>query len=195
MFLWFIISFLSKKRSWMSWMLTYVKTLGCSLLSIKCLEKVICKGWLGVPTKGSPSSDVKLGIVQITDQGGSWIKTMSKFLLFSRIISVSSLFFQTFCENILRFLQIIYSPHPQLSRLKALDTFSHATPCWTYVSIMDKCCCWLDAPLYNWCTWKSAGKALLSLFQAYTTPCHLPVMFDFVWTVTLDAFHPLPTRR
>jgi len=42
------------------------------------------------------------------------MKMMSKFLLFLRIESVSSLFFQTFCKKILRDFTIIVYHHPQI---------------------------------------------------------------------------------
>ena len=46
-----------------------------------------------------------------------WIKRMSKSLSVSRIISVRSLFFWTFCEKTLRFFKIIFCRYPQLSKL------------------------------------------------------------------------------
>ena len=112
--LWFM-SFLRENYSWTIQKLMYVMTLGCSLSSVNYLEKVICKGWFGALTMISPSSYFELEIVWMIGQGGSWIKITSKFLLFSKIMSVRSLFFQTFCENIFRFFIIIYLPHPQLS--------------------------------------------------------------------------------
>ena len=45
------------------------------------------------------------------------MKTILNSFLFSKIISVSILFFQTFCKKILRFLRIINLSHPQLSKL------------------------------------------------------------------------------
>jgi len=45
-----------------------------------------------------PFSD-KLGIVQMVDQDGFWMKMMLKFLLFSRIISMRSLVVATTSHN------------------------------------------------------------------------------------------------
>ena len=98
--LWFIISFLSENHSWTIWTLIYVMTLGCLLSLVNCLEKLIYKGWFGASTMIFSSSNIKLGIVWIMDQEGSWMKIMSKFVLFSKIMSVRSPFFQTFCEKV-----------------------------------------------------------------------------------------------
>ena len=63
----FIISFLSENCSWMSQTLMYIKTFGYSLLLTEYLKNIIHKGWFGVLTIISPSSDVELEIVQIKD--------------------------------------------------------------------------------------------------------------------------------
>ena len=74
----------------------YISTIGCSWLLADDLKKVNQSRWYGVFTTLSPSLLEELGIVQIKNYGGSWI---SKFFLFSKIISVRILFFWTFWEN------------------------------------------------------------------------------------------------
>jgi len=44
----------------------------------KVLEKIVQLRWWGTLTSSSPLQLVELGIEQITDQGSSWIKIMSK---------------------------------------------------------------------------------------------------------------------
>jgi len=84
-----------------------VITLGCLLLWIECLENITHKGWLEAPTTLSPFLNIKLGIVYIKDYRDSWMKTISNSFLFSKIISMSSLFFQTFYEKIFRSFKIM----------------------------------------------------------------------------------------
>ena len=62
----------------------------------------------------------ELSTCQIIDQGGSWINSMSASFLFSKIVSVKSLFFLIFCKKILRVFKIILYHHPQLSKLSLL---------------------------------------------------------------------------
>ena len=71
------------------------------------LGKVNQSEWFKALTKLSLSSYKELGINWINDHGGSWIKIISNSLLDSKIISVKSLFFQTFCEKSLMFLIIM----------------------------------------------------------------------------------------
>ena len=55
----------------------------------------------------SPLQFKELGIEQIDDQEGSWIKMMLKEEWTSRIVLMRREFLQTFCEKILISLQII----------------------------------------------------------------------------------------
>ena len=56
------------------------------------------------------------------------MRIMLKSLLISNTVSVRSLFFQTFCENNLRFFKIILGYHLQINKLicfcfhRSLDT-------------------------------------------------------------------------
>ena len=81
------------------------------------LEKIIQSGWLEVFTRLSSSLLKELGINLTKDQGGSWIKMISNFLLVFKIVLVSSLFFRTFCENSLILLKIISYYYSQKSKL------------------------------------------------------------------------------
>jgi len=57
----------------------------------------VYSGWLGMPKMRSPVGFVWLGTHLIRDLGGSWMNTMSiEFLLFSKMMSVSTLFFLMF---------------------------------------------------------------------------------------------------
>ena len=80
---------------------------GESLSLDSCLENVTQSGWFGTPTKLSLSLFKELGIDQINDYSGSYMKIILKFLLDSNIVLVRSLFFWTFCEKSLIFLKII----------------------------------------------------------------------------------------
>jgi len=68
---------------------------------------------------------------------------MSKFLLFSKIVLVRSLFLQIFCENIFKIFKIIVLPHPQISKSswlwfpRAFVTFCYANPDWICISRKD----------------------------------------------------------
>jgi len=47
-----------------------VMTLGCLFSLANYLENIVHDRWLGAPMISSPFLDIKLGIVQIIDQGG-----------------------------------------------------------------------------------------------------------------------------
>jgi len=81
------------------------------------LEKVSQLEWFDTPTKCSPFLLNKLGIEQMIDYGGSWMKIISKSFCVSRIVLVSKLFLWTFCENILMLVQIMLDYHSYLSKL------------------------------------------------------------------------------
>jgi len=66
---------------------------------VDCLENVIHNGWLGALTMLSSFSDVELGMVYMKDHRSSWMKRILNSILFSKMISVSSLFFWMFCKN------------------------------------------------------------------------------------------------
>ena len=50
------------------------------------LTNVSQLGWLTIPTRVSPSQFKELGMEQIVDQEGSWMKMMSKEELTSRMV-------------------------------------------------------------------------------------------------------------
>jgi len=176
---WFKISFWSEKCSFINMILMYVRTLGCSLLLCEYLVNMIHEGWLEAFTTSS-SSDIELRIVQMIDQRDSWINRISKSLLFSKIVSVRSLFLQTFCENIFRVFRIIVLPNPQISELnwlwflRALIPSYYTTLCWTCISRIDRYCCWSNICPYSWCIWKYRCIVSLSLFQ---------VLKDLSWSL------------
>ena len=116
-FLWLKISFCKEKQNWKSLMFIYDTTLGESWLFDAFLEKVNQLGWFSIPTKCSPSLLNKLRIEQIINYDSSWIKIISKSLYASRIVLVSKLFLQTFCEKILMFVKIILNYYSHLSKL------------------------------------------------------------------------------
>ena len=76
-----------------------------------------------------PSSLIELEIDQIVDQEGSWMRMILKSLLIFNTVFVRILFFQTFCENTLRFFKIIFGYCSQMNKLicscfhKPLDIF------------------------------------------------------------------------
>jgi len=99
------------------------------------------------------------------------MRIISDSFLFFSIISMSNLFFWTFCKKSLRFLKIINLPHPQMSRLtcfyfyKASDIFSSIISCWISTSRKDMHCYQLDVLLCNWYIWNYVNMTHLSLFQ------------------------------
>jgi len=117
------------------WTLTYEIMQGWSLLSDEDLEKVSQSGWLVTPTSLLPSVLVELGMEQIVNQEGSWIKIISDLLQVFNITFVIRLFFQTFWEKILILLIIMLRYCPQLSELMFSyfhgipDTSSHTISC------------------------------------------------------------------
>jgi len=133
----------------MSLILIYVMTLGCSFLSINCLEKIIHEGWLEAPTIFSLSSNNELGIIWIMNYESSWINMMSMFLLFSKIEAV----FVSILQKILKLFKIIVLTYPQLRELnwlrflRAPETSCCASHGWTYISRIDSCSCPLDGHL------------------------------------------------
>ena len=56
----------------------YMMTLGESFTELDSLAKISQFGWLGTPTKGTPSQFPELGIDLIVVQDGSWMKITSK---------------------------------------------------------------------------------------------------------------------
>jgi len=87
-----------------------------------------------------------------------------KSLLISNTVSVRSLFFQTFCENNLRFFKIILGCHLQINELicfcfyRSLDTSWCAIFCWNDVSRMDRCWNLPGNHHCNWYTWTCVDR-------------------------------------
>ena len=117
---WFKISFLNKTLKLISLMLMYVITLGCSLLSEVNHANISQDRWWGAPIMLSPSLFKELSTYWIIDKKGSWTNKTLNFLLFSKIISLRSLFFLTFCEKMLRIFKIMLYYYSQLSKLSLL---------------------------------------------------------------------------
>jgi len=80
MSLWLIMSLQSRKWNEERWMLMWAMTLGESDPSEGILANDNQFGWWVVPIRVSPLQSKKLGILQISDQGDSWMKTMSNWL-------------------------------------------------------------------------------------------------------------------
>jgi len=119
-------------------------TLGESDLFNRNLAKKIQLGWWLVPIRGSPLQSIELGILRISDQGGSWIRMMSNWLWISRRVLMIKEFLQTFCERIFRFFIIILEvrrSHQNKSTWicfhRSQRIFFVAILCWTCVSRMD----------------------------------------------------------
>ena len=150
-------------------------------------------GWLSIPKMGSPVGFMWLGTRLIRGLGSSWMNTISvEFLLFSKMMSVSILFFLTFWEKILRLFLIIDSYNLQLGELNwswfcGLPALSlNAIYGWTDFSKMDiwhhqqsVCPC-------NWCIWKNESIVHLLLFWVWedlfwSLPCSTMLSLCGAW--------------
>ena len=100
-------SFRKRKRKGLRRMFTYEITLGELLPLEGSLANKIQLGWWQVPIRGSLSQFEELGIFLILDQGGSWIRIMSKWNRVSSMVFRMIEFLRTFCERIFRFHTII----------------------------------------------------------------------------------------
>ena len=148
-------------------------TLGKSLSSKGILAKEIQLEWWLVPMRGSPSQHEVLGILWISDHGGSWIKMMSKWTNVSSRVLTMREFLWTFCEKILRFLIIIdekcYSLQNELILIcfhGSQCTSSDAIPYWICASKTDTDWSLLGGLCNNSSIWMSGGMVLLSWFPA-----------------------------
>ena len=117
MSLWLIMSFFKENHIWEKHTLIYEITWRWLLSSLRGLEKVIQFGWFGTLTIQFLSSLEELGIIQTNDEGGSWMKRISKSLLVSKIQFIKALFFQTFYKKSLRLFKIMSYHCSQLSEL------------------------------------------------------------------------------
>ena len=149
-------------------------TLGGSLLSLGVLENAIQLGWWQDPMSGSPLQLSALGSFRISDQGGSWIRTMSNWVYDLSIELVMIEFFRTFWEKILSFHIIIeglrcslQSGWSSICCHGSQHIFLCATPYGNDVSRMDKYSNRLDDLLYSLNTWRSEGTARLSWFRVW----------------------------
>ena len=134
--LWLIMSLQSKKQREESRVLMYAMTLGMSNFSDGILVNEIQLGWWLVSMRGSPLQLEELGILQISNQGGSWINMMSNWFCVSRRVLTIKEFLQTFCERILSFFTIIVGiRHSSQNKLtwicfhRSWYIFFDATPC------------------------------------------------------------------
>ena len=147
-------------------------TLGESDLSEGILANNSQLWWWVVSIRVSPLQSNELGILQISDQGGSWMKIMLNWLWVSRIVLTIREFFQTFCENTLRFCTIIVEVHHSPKNESTWSCFhgsQHisfvATPCWIYISRMDTNWNQLGDCLDSLSIWMYKDMVSLSLFQ------------------------------
>ena len=134
--LWLIMSLQSKKWREESQVLMYVMTLGTFDFSDRILANEIQLGWWLVLMRGSPSQSEELGILQISDQGGSWINMMSNWFCVSRRVLMIKEFLQMFCKRILSFFTIIVGIHcsyqnklPWICFHRSRYIFFDTTPC------------------------------------------------------------------
>ena len=164
-------SFRKRKRKGLRQMFTYKMTLGESIPLEGSLANEIQLGWWQVPIRGSPSQFEELGIFLISDQGGSWIRIMSKWNRVSSIVFRTIEFLQTFCEKIFRFRTIIVgwsrshgSGGLEICFHKSLHTFWYAIPYWIDVSKRNTNLNWPGDPLCSWSTWMNEGRVHPSWF-------------------------------
>ena len=148
-------------------------TLEESLSPNGVLANEIQLGWWTDPIRGSPSQFEELGIFCISDQGGSWINMMLKWVNNLRIVLTMREFFWTFCEKILRFLIIIGKGSYSLQNEKIWICWYRsqcisfgATPCEICASRTD--ISWSQLGDYHGSsnTWTNEDTARLSWFPA-----------------------------
>jgi len=107
----------NEKQSKESLILIYETTHSESFSLVEGLEKVIQLGWFGTPTNSSPSLLLELGIEQIVDQDGFWMKMTQNLIESWEWCWQSNFFFQMFYEKIFRSLVIILSYCLQMNEL------------------------------------------------------------------------------
>ena len=127
---------------------------------------------------------------------------MLKLLLFSKIISVRSFFFWTFCEKSLRDFIIIVYFYPQISKynfLELLRLFSMLLlvkpmlPEWTTIviylifALVIDILEWISIRFFFFCF--KSGKICFKV--CLTTLHHFPVMFNFIRTVIFLVFETI----
>ena len=101
------------------------------------LANVSQLGWFGMPTKGMPLQFAELGIVLIVIYNGSWINTMLKFWLTSRMVLMRKLFFNTFWENIFR--SFIHFERISLDLSKSYCGAIHSWMSWVLLVVPNFC--------------------------------------------------------
>jgi len=109
-FLWLIIFFLSEKHNWESLALMYVITFRWSLLLANCLKKIIHEEWWEALIIDSSFSEDELEIDWIMDYRDSWMKMISKFVLFSKIRSKRRQFLWMFCKDFWGCIRLLFQP-------------------------------------------------------------------------------------
>ena len=166
-----MMSLHKRKQSTERQLLTYAMTLGKSLSFEGILAREIQLGWWLEPMRGSSLRFKVLGIFQIPDHRGFWIKMMLKWTKVSRRVLTKREFLQTFCEKILRFFTIIneYCCSLQSGLIWICShgsqrTSSDAIPYWTCDIKMDIGWSLLDSLYDSLDTWMSGGMVLLFLF-------------------------------
>ena len=114
---------------------------------------------------------MELRIIQMVDDGGSWMKSMLKDVWFSRIVLIIRELFWTFWEKIFKMSWIIMRYHSWQSKLilsyfhGSQYTFCSAIHSWTYVSKTDIDWSSPGDCLDSWNTWMCANMVCLFLFQ------------------------------
>jgi len=158
-------------------------TLGKSFSSDGILAKEIQLGWWLVSIRGLPLLFTVLGIFQISNHGGSWIKMILNWFKVLRRVLTMREFLQTFCEKILRFFTIIVELSRSLQNKSiwicfhgSQHTSSDAIPYWTCVSKMNIGWSPLGGLLGNSSTWMCGGMVPLFLFPilvgwSWHSPC------------------------
>ena len=162
-----------QKRKWkgLRRIFTYKMILEESLPLEGILVNEIQLGWWQVPIRGSPSQFEELGIFLISDQGGSWIKIMSKWNRVSSMVFKTSEFLRTFWEKIFKFYTIIVglshllgSGWIEICLHESLHISWCAIPYWSNVSKRDMSSNRPGDPLCSWSTWMNEGRVRPSWF-------------------------------
>ena len=174
----------------------YIMTREWSLLLFDSLEKVIQLGWFGVPTMLSPSL-----LLQMNDQGGSWMTRMLKSILVLKCYPWGSCSFEHFAKEAWDFLELyLNAAHswanwlvpgiPELLILLSMPFPIEAmSPEWARIWIglmvtftvqaFEYMRAWF--PLFGFKTWKVGLKV------HFTAPSKVAMMFSLVGSITFNT--------
>ena len=173
--------FLSKNHNLTNLLFIYVITIRWLLLMNDDFVNVIQDRWCRTPIRSSPSLDKELGSWQMTNQGGFWINKISKFLLFSKIVSVRDLFFEIFCKKSLGFLKsLLITTHIWANSVGFNFSELSIFLCILFTVKSVFLCIWLT--FFNF----ESRRVYFEIHLA--TLYYLPVIFEFIETVIFLVF-------